>query len=417
MTRASPAAASFPVRVLESPTVNYKALYRKVERTLSKIERTEDLEKTLSLILKSLVDDYKDELGISGGRIYRLRGKSYVLTSQYGIKGRVDPGFRIPLSYTPIQLLRKSGYICMGPEDPGFDHALESKIGVRQFAAIAVGEDYPWVIAFTVRPEVDREHLRVSLSTLRHAVNLKLRQEVLEDIIHEAKKIQMSLLPRELPKYAGYELWARSTPAEEVGGDLYDFIQVSERILGVAIADSSGHGLPAALQARDVITGLRVVVEEDFKIIKGIEKLNRVISRGTLSNRFISLFYGEAEPNGNFLYLNAGHPPPLFVRDGRIKYLTKGGMILGPNPDAKYERGFVNFRRGSVLVLYSDGITEALLPGTDQMFGVERLSNLVVPIAGKTAAEIGEAIFAEVERYTGGAPLEDDRTVAVITRP
>jgi sigma-B regulation protein RsbU (phosphoserine phosphatase) len=331
--------------MLEFAPVNYKDLYRKVERTLAKIGLSEDLEKTLSLILKSLVDDYKGELGISGGRIYRLRGKSYVLTVQYGHEGQVAPGFRIPLTYAPIKLLRRKGYVCMGPDDPGLDPEIELKLGVKQFAAIAVGEESPWIIAFNVADDVDREHLRVSLSTIRHAVNLKLRQEVLEDIIQQAKAIQMELLPKEVPAFAGFDLWGRSIPAEEVGGDLYDFISISERMLGVAIADSSGHGLPAALQARDVITGLRVVIEESFKIVKGIEKLNKVISRGSLQSRFISLFYGEIEPNGNFLYTNAGHPPPIFVRDGRVKRLDKGGMILGPNPDAKYERGYIDFRR------------------------------------------------------------------------
>lgn len=403
--------------MLEFRPVNYKELYRKVEGTLGRIERSEDLEKTITLILKSLVDDYEEELGISGGRVYQQRGQSYILTAQYGREARVAPGFRIPVTYKPIQLLRRSGYICMGPEDPGFDIKLEEKIGVKQFAAIAVGEDSPWLIAFTVNPKVDREQLRISLSTIRHAVNLKIREEVLEDIIQEAKKIQLSLLPKEFPKFAGFDVWGASIPADEVGGDLYDFIEISERLLGIAIADSSGHGLPSALQARDVITGLRVVIEEDFKIIKGIEKLNRVISRGSLSNRFISLFYGEVEPNGNFLYTNAGHPPPIFVRDGRVKLLDKGGMILGPNPEAKYERGYIHFRRGAVLVMYSDGITESEKPGTDELYGAKRLTRLVKELAGKPAKEIGLEIFGAAHQWSGGGPLQDDRTVVVVRRP
>src|SRR5262245_13597378 len=213
------------------------------------------------MILKSLVDDFKTELGITGGRIYRLRGQSYVIETQYGRGPKLKPGFRIAASYVPIQIVRKRGYVYMGPEDPGFDRALEERIGVGHFAAFGIGEEAPWLMAFTVSGRVDAEQLRVALSTVRHAVNLKLRQEALEDVILEAKKIQMSLLPRELPKFGDYDVWANSIPAEEVGGDLYDFLSVSERIMGIAIADSSGHGLPSALQARDVITGLRVVIE------------------------------------------------------------------------------------------------------------------------------------------------------------
>ena len=397
--------------------MNYKELFRKVERTLARIERSEDLPVTITMILKSLVDEYRDELGISGGRVYQLRGRGYVLTAQHGSGPRLKPGFRIPLTYTPIGLLRKRGYIYMGPNDPGFDPQLEERIGVKRFAAIGIGEDSPWIIAFTVSRHIDPEHLRVSLSTIRHAVNLKLRQEALEDIILEAKKIQLSLLPKEVPKFADFEIWGKSVPADEVGGDLYDYLTVSPRLFGVAIGDSSGHGLPSALQARDVITGLRVVVEEDFKLIKGIEKLNRVISRGSLSSRFISLFYGEIEPGGAFLYTNAGHPPPVFFRNGRVKYLAKGGMILGPNPDAKYERGYVYFRKGSFLVLYSDGITEAVRPGTDQLLGVKRVAGLAKELAGRSAREIGEAVFDLANRWSGGAPLQDDRTVVVLRRP
>ena len=142
--------------MLQSAAVNYKELYRKVEKTLGRIERSQDLEKTLSLILKSLVDDYKDELGISGGRIYRRSGKSYRLTAQHGREARVAADFRIPLTYPPIQLLLRDGFICMGLEDSGFDRELEAKIGVKRFAAIAIGEDSPYLIAFTVRTEVDQ---------------------------------------------------------------------------------------------------------------------------------------------------------------------------------------------------------------------------------------------------------------------
>lgn len=397
--------------------MNYKELFRKVERTLARIEHSEDLPITLTMIVRSLVDDFRDELGITGGRVYKKRGQSYVMTAHYGSGNAPKPGFRIPSTYPPIVELGKTGYIYMGPDDPGFDPLIEKKIGVRRFAAIAIGEDAPWIIAFTVDRKVVPENLRVSLSTIKHAVNLKLRQEALEDVILEAKKIQLSLLPRETPQFAGLDIWGHSVPAEEVGGDLYDFLPVSERTLGIAVADSSGHGLPAALQARDVITGLRVVVEEDLKIVKGMEKLNRVISRGSLSSRFISLFYGEIETNGNLLYVNAGHPPPIFVRDGKIKLLSKGGMILGPNATAQYEMGYIFVRKGSTLVLYSDGITEAQKPEADELLGVRRLARLIKNNATRPAKEIGEAIFELADTFSGGAPLQDDRTVVVLRRP
>ena len=137
----------------------------------------------------------------------------------------------------------------------------------------------------------------------------------LEGRVAQARMIQMSLLPESAPEFGDYDVWGRTEPAEEVGGDLYDFIQVSKRSLGIAIADSAGHGLPAALQARDAIIGLRMGVEERWRITATIEKLNKVVGRSALVSRFISLFYGEIEPNGNFVYCNAGHNPPVVLRD------------------------------------------------------------------------------------------------------
>src|SRR4029434_4486679 len=97
-------------------------------------------------------------------------------------------------------------------------------------------------------------------------------------------------------------------PAELCVGDSRAFIPLSARRLGIAIADASGHGLPAALQVRDVYTGLRMAVERGFKIVRTVERLNRIIHESRLTTRFVSLFYGEIEDDGNMMYVNAGHP-------------------------------------------------------------------------------------------------------------
>src|SRR5204863_805654 len=128
--------------------------------------------------------------------------------------------------------------------------------------------------------------------------------------------IQLSLLPNGHPSFGDFDLAAKSLPAQPVGGDVFDFIHIDRDTLGIAVADSSGHGLPAALQARDVVTGLRMGVERDLKLQRMVEKLNRIIHRSGLVSRFISLIFGELEKNGNFSYINAGHPPGL-LRDRR----------------------------------------------------------------------------------------------------
>jgi len=108
----------------------------------------------------------------------------------------------------------------------------------------------------------------------------------------------------------------------------------------VAVGDASGHGLPAALLVRDVVTGLRMGVEKEAKMAEAMEKLNRIIHRSTLSTRFVSLFYGAIESNGNFRYVNAGHPPPILVNGSRIKRLKATGTILGAVPEISLHRSF-----------------------------------------------------------------------------
>jgi sigma-B regulation protein RsbU (phosphoserine phosphatase) len=304
----------------------------------------------------------------------------------------------------------------MKESDPEFDPNIEDPLGVTAFAAMTVGDDNRWILSFSIEGEYDRERLLYLLSAVQHTVTQKIRAARLYDAMDEARRIQMSLLPKGAPTFHGYDLAGRSVPADVVGGDLFDFIPVSDRILAVAVADSSGHGLPAALQARDVITGLRMGVQENLKIISTMERLNKVINRSTLATRFISLFYGELEKNGNFIYCSAGHPPALFFRDGGFALLELGGMVLGPDPDARYERGYVVMRPGNVVVIYSDGITEAA-DANDQQFGMDRLKEIVAANRDLAAKALVDLIFQSVEAFSGRSRPADDQTVLVIRVP
>src|SRR5206468_7596773 len=222
-----------------------------------------------------------------------------------------------------------------------------------------------------------------------------------------------SLLPKSSPAFLTYDIHGRTVPAETVGGDLYDFIHVSDRILGIALADSSGHGLPAALQARDVITGLRMGITEHLKIVSTIERLNKVINRSTLVTRFVSLFYGEIERNGNFIYCNAGHPPALHYQDGQFHELDQGGLVLGPDPEARYERGYARVRPSDVIVIYSDGITEATGPGEED-FGLERLRRVIADNHALPARALTDLIFQRVEAFSRRSRPRDDQTIVVL---
>jgi len=395
--------------------VDYKALYRKLERTIDSIERLDDSHQALSACLVSLVDNFANDLGFVGGRIYERDGDDYVLRRRYGRSRRAPIGYKIPLTYEPVQTLLKEGLIIRRRSDPGFDERIECAIGVSKFAAFSVGDDSRHVISLTIVGPIDEEHTLYALNGVRHIINAKLRQNRLRDIIHEARDIQVSILPVESPGFAGYDIHGQSRPADIVGGDLFDYIPQSDRLLGVAVADASGHGLPAALQARDVITGMRMGMSENLKIIAGIERLNRVINRSSLSSKFVSLFYGEVESNGNFIYCNAGHPPALLLHNMTFQELTLGGVVLGPNPTAKYERGFAALAKGDYVLMYTDGVTEARGP-SDKEYGLARLKATFKKGAGLSSREVVDMIFDDVDAFAAGEPQLDDRTLVVLRR-
>jgi len=298
----------------------------------------------------------------------------------------------------------------MDPTDPGINPILEEKLGARRFCAISVGdEDY--ILAFDVSPSLSREDILFSLNLVRYTISQKVRTQRYESLIVESQRIQQSILPQRVPQYAGFDIWGKTVPAEVVSGDFYDFIPISDNILGLAIADGSGHGLPAALVVRDIYMGLRMATDRDFKIIRTMEKLNHIIHRGRLTTKFVSLFYGELETGGILIYSNAGHNYPFIVKGNRIEHLKNGGPVLGPTPDATYTRGFAKLDAGDILCLYSDGIVEAH-NSRDEEFGLDRLERLVKINRPRTAEEIGREVLARVTKWGRRDP--DDRTVVIV---
>lgn len=394
--------------------MDYKNLFRKIERNLRTIERSNDLLATLAEILRRLVDDFQDDLGLVGGRIYDRKGSSYILKREYPTP-RAPKDFRVPATYPPIRTLVEQGYVYSRLGNVGVDARIEAALGVKTFAAIGIGETSRQIVAFTLADDSDSEEVGHTLNTIRHAINLKLRSEKFADRFAEARAIQLSLLPAAAPAFGDYDIFAASIPAEEVGGDLYDFIRVSQRSLGIAVADASGHGLPAALQARDAIIGLRMGVEENLRISATLEKLNRVVNHSALASRFISLFYAELESAGTIVYCNAGHNPPLLWDGTAFRELSRGGMILGPNPGSQYERGYETLAHGSILLAYTDGIVEAVNP-SDEAFGMERLRAVIRDHAWASARELVDAVFAAVRLHVGADARDDDQTVVAVLR-
>jgi sigma-B regulation protein RsbU (phosphoserine phosphatase) len=157
-------------------------------------------------------------------------------------------------------------------------------------------------------------------------------------------------------------------------------------------------------------------VERDFKIVRTVERLNRIINQSRMTTRFVSLFYGEIEElEGNFMYVNAGHPPPIHFHSGGVTMLRQTGMVLGPSATSTYSRGFRLLERGDAILMYTDGMFEA--HGADgSEFGLDRLIEAFSAIREKPADEIARRLIENVREWSGGEACEDDQTVVVLKR-
>ena len=260
---------------------------------------------------EAITHDLGGRLGVSGGRVYRRaeEGESYQLVRTFGAAHPIDNPPLLPGDYAPVTMLRQEGTVYMEADDPRLDRELENALGAERFAAIEVGEG-EYLLAFDLDAAREREAALLSLAILRHSINQKIARERMDDVLREARKIQASILPRRLPQYGGFDFAGTQRADGDGGRRLLRLHPALRKIMGIAIADVSGHGLPAALEVRDIYMGLRMGLGRDYKIVRTVERLNRIIHESILTSRFVSMFYGELESDGNFLYVNAGHRRP-----------------------------------------------------------------------------------------------------------
>ena len=399
------------------PVHDSKEFYRKLDMLISKIEMGPETERRqlLTNVIRELVESFGNELSIRNGRLYEVQGSELVLIWELGTSRGESGSFGVSMDYEPVSLLFKHRCYLFDSSTPGLDPDLENRIsGGISSVAIVVGRETEHVLAFGLVDGWERESIEFGLNTVRNVLNHTFETADLAADLAETRLIQRSLFPPRYPEFPGYDLAARVITAESVGGDYYDFIPLDSDVLGIATGDASGHGLPAALLVRDVVTGLRMGVEKDMKITPTLLKLNQVIHRSTLSTKFVSLFYGELEDNGNLMYVNAGHIAPFVLMDRGEFRLEVGGSVLGPLPEIRFKRGFIHLDRGGVFAAVSDGIVERT-NSSDEQFGEERVGELIRSHRDSSAADIVEAIF-EASRSHGIGRWQDDATVVVVKR-
>ena len=238
--------------------------------------------------------------------------------------------------------------------------------------------------------------------------------------LHLAASVQQRMLPASPPKIPGYDLCARYVPSYELSGDFYDFIELGYggETLGIAIGDVVGKGVAASLMMAGARASLRAFAQDVYDLDEVISRVNVNMARDTTVGEFVTLWYGTLEPGrGRLTYCNAGHEPGLVVRDGTITRLDAGGMIAGIDAEQQYEKGMWNLEPGDLLLLHTDGLTDAM-NAAGKRLGRGPVERVLIDAAAKglDACDVVNHLLGIVHEHSGDTRRTDDTTLVVLRR-
>lgn len=263
-------------------------------------------------------------------------------------------------------------------------------------------------------------YMRDSLKKyIRELTDAAAARERIESELKIAREIQMGMVPKEVPPFPGrdeLEIRAVLEPAREVGGDLYDFFFLDDGHVCIVVGDVSGKGVPAAIFMARTITLLKATAREVRSPEEILNRVNKELARHNESFMFVTVFCGILDvSSGELRYSNAGHNPPLVMREGeKAEFLTGGaGTVLGVDAGASYERDCVTLRPGDTLYLYTDGVTEAF-DKKGEMFTEERLHEEISARRGDSVEELADGMLRRIKVYAAGVPQSDDITIVVM---
>ncbi len=332
--------------------------------------------------------------GLLGGVIYDLRKKEFPKIWQATLFAAGMELFHMGLTL----LIAK-------PFDQALATVKEVIIPMTGANALGVG-----IFAFIIHNLVTEKRTAAEKDKYRRDLERK------EFEIETARQIQQSFLPESTPRLDGFNLAAFSLPALEVGGDFYDFIPIAQDKWGLVIADVSGKGFPAALFMALSRICVRANAMGTLTASEAIRMANNLITQDAKSGMFVTLFYALLDLKQRRLsYVNAGHNPPLLLRGngGGVTLLGARGIALGVLENIDLEEKEFNLANNDIVVIYTDGITEAI-NAKEEQFGQERLVNLVVQNSHLSAQSLVDKIKSEVTAFSMGQPQFDDLTLVVL---
>lgn len=244
-----------------------------------------------------------------------------------------------------------------------------------------------------------------------------LESRRIEEQLSIARHIQLSFIPKSDPEIAGYDVSGVNFPSGEVGGDYYDFIDIVRGQTGIAIADVSGKGIPAALIMASFRASLIAEIRNNYAIRTICRKVNNLLYESLERENYVTAFYGVLDSKNDILtFSNCGHNRPILLRrDGGVELLAEGGLALGIVDDTEYEERPISIRPGDIVLMYTDGVTE--VEGADGVqFGEEHLVSLLRANAALSSREIHQALYQEIRNFARPDHVFDDVTMVVVKK-
>lgn len=239
---------------------------------------------------------------------------------------------------------------------------------------------------------------------------------VAKDELGEGRSVQKALMSEVNPSVPGWKIWLFTQPANDVGGDLVDIVNLEDGKFGITIADVSGKGLGAALLMAKLQTIIKSLAPEYSSLSKLFYRLNTVFHKDILSNSFASMVYMEIKENKDDLsYVNAGHLPPIVYSNGNFERLKKGDVALGLTPNSSFVSHKIKLSVEDYIITFSDGVTEAMNLRGD-FYSVERLFNFTKKISFNSPEELGQKILDDVKLFIGEAKTHDDLSLVILQR-
>lgn len=416
--------------------IDQRDTYKLVERIISR-----DYPDEITM-LKSLVKEVVelDQFEIIGGRIWKLnpKKKTYSLIFQHGKFNKIPEHYEIEIDSQPILKKLATNHVMLSNET---DFVLK-ELGIKLYSVIGVGDIiklksdkfYEYAIGFNA-PEIHESFNQLlniisgvstnEIITIREKTFLRDQVDSSKRIrrdLEKASEIQRQLLPNHEFQFDDFDIYGLCYSSDGVGGDFFDYIlreDVENQSLGIVISDAASNGLPAAVQSLFVSGAIRMGLSYATRFTDVFAKLNTLIFDTFVYERFVTLFYCEITLSENrlVLYVNAGHPGPIHYRPSidRVRQLMPTGGLLGIMREQKFALENISMKPGDILVLFTDGITEAM-DEHNEMFGEERVISAVKKYHDKSAKEMALLIIEEVEKFAAKSSHKDDKTIVVVKR-